>query len=112
MSKQTVLNNDSGIVARTKLNDNFTELYNGKIGAATLQLTLTVGGWSTLTQTLTATGITATNTVIVSPANTIANVNNYANANIICTAQGSNSLTFTCSITPTSDIAINIIYLI
>src|SRR4030043_826661 len=28
MAKQTVLNNDSGIVARTKLNDNFTDLYD------------------------------------------------------------------------------------
>ena len=28
MAKQTILNNDSGIVARTKLNDNFTETYD------------------------------------------------------------------------------------
>lgn len=59
---------------------------------------LTVLGWVADAQTVTATGVTASNIVIVSP--TPADQAAYVAAGIICTAQGADSLTFTCDTTP------------
>lgn len=68
---------------------------------------LTVAGWSNNTQTVTVTGVTATNTVFVSPAP--ASASDYASAGIICTAQGTDSLTFTCTTVPTNAITVNVV---
>lgn len=68
---------------------------------------LTVAGWSSNTQTVTVTGVTATNTVFVSPAP--ASASDYASAGIICTEQGTNSLTFTCTTVPTNAITVNVV---
>lgn len=68
---------------------------------------LTVAGWSNNTQTVTVTGVTATNTVFVSPAP--ASAADYASAGIICTAQGTDSLTFTCTTVPTNAITVNVV---
>ena len=68
---------------------------------------LTVAGWSNNTQTVTVTGVTATNTVFVSPAP--ASVADYASAGINCTAQGTDSLTFTCTTVPTNAITVNVV---
>lgn len=69
--------------------------------------TLAVADWSNKTQTVTVSGVTATNTVFVSPAP--ASAADYASAGIICTAQGTDSLTFTCTTTPTSAITANVV---
>ena len=68
---------------------------------------LTVAGWSSNTQTVTVTGVTATNTVFVSPAP--ASASDYASAGIICTAQGTDSLTFTCTTVPSNAITVNVV---
>lgn len=68
---------------------------------------LTVAGWSNNTQTVTVTGVTATNTVFVSPAP--ASASDYASAGIVCTAQGTDSLTFTCTTVPTNAITVNVV---
>lgn len=90
--------------------------YDGTIPAARLKNaatspatmpTLAVADWSSNTQTVTVSGVTATNTVFVSPAP--ASASDYAAAGIICTAQGTDSLTFTCTTTPTNAITVNVV---
>lgn len=68
---------------------------------------LTVAGWSNNTQTVSVTGVTASNIVIVSPAP--ASAADYAAAGIVCTAQGTDSLTFTCTTVPSNAITVNVI---
>lgn len=68
--------------------------------------TLTVANWSSNTQTVTVNGVTASNSVLVAPAP--ASATDWSSAGIICTAQASNSLTFTCATTPTNDITVNV----
>lgn len=76
---------------------------------STVTVTLSVASWSNNSQTVAATGVTVDNTVIVSPSPTshIA----YGSAKVICTAQASNSLTFTCEEVPERDIDVNIVIL-
>ena len=69
--------------------------------------TLTVAGWGSNSQTINVTGVTASNIVVVSPAP--ASVDAYAEAGIICTAQGDGTLTFTCDTVPTAALTINIV---
>lgn len=69
--------------------------------------TLAVADWSSSTQTVTVSGVTADSVVFVSPAP--ASASDYASAGILCTAQAANSLTFTCTTTPTNAITVNVI---
>lgn len=75
-------------------------------GISSLSVTLSSSGWSNNAQTVTASGVTASNTVWVSPAP--ADTTKYSSAGIICTNQASNSLTFTCTSVPTTNITVNI----
>lgn len=68
---------------------------------------LVVANWSDNSQTVSVTGVTATNVVFVAPAPTSAE--DYASAGIICTAQGTDSLTFTCTTVPSNAITVNVI---
>jgi len=68
-------------------------------------ITLSSTGWSNNTQIVTVTGVTTTNTIFVSPAPT--SQDDYTKAKIICTTQSTDSLTFTCSTTPTTNISVN-----
>lgn len=72
-------------------------------------ITLTAADWSSNTQTVSVTGMTATGVVLVSPDPTDQSA--YTSAGILCTAQGTNSLTFTATTTPTSDIDVNVVCL-
>lgn len=105
---------------KTSLSDNSDSYYPSQKAVKTavdgkqekhtpLSLTLTSSGWSSNTQTVTATWVTASNSVIVSPAPT--SITDYTDAKIYCSAQGSNSLTFTCDTAPTNDITVNVIIL-
>lgn len=67
----------------------------------------TAWGSGTDTQTLAVQGVTSSNTVIVSP--TPLSSTDYADAGIICTAQSTNQLTFTCVTVPTNDIELSIV---
>lgn len=69
--------------------------------------TLVVADWSSNTQTLTVQGVTASNVVLVSPAP--ASAADYASAGIVCTAQNTNSLTFTCVTVPSNAITLNVV---
>lgn len=74
-----------------------------------ITVTLTSSWWSSNAQTVSATWVTASNTVIVSP--TPASFEDYWSAQIYCSAQASNSLTFTCWEEPSSDITVNVVIL-
>lgn len=80
---------------------------HGGSSATTLTVTLSASGWSNGTQTVTATGVTASNNVIVSPAP--ASYMSYGASGIYCSAQASNSLTFTCASVPGSAITVNVL---
>lgn len=69
--------------------------------------TLSASAWSNNEQTVTVGGVTASNTVIVSPAP--ASFEDYRTAVIYCSAQSTDSLTFTCSTTPTTNISVNVL---
>lgn len=71
--------------------------------------TLTSAGWSGGSQTVTVTGVTATGIVFVSPDPTDQAA--YTSAGIVCTAQAADSLTFTATSTPASDLTVNVVML-
>ena len=71
------------------------------------QISLTVANWNaTTTCTKSVTGVTASNSIIVSPAP--ASIADYVSAGVYCSAQGSGTLTFTASSTPTADLVVNV----
>ena len=71
--------------------------------------TLAVASWSSNSQSLTIEGITASNNIIVSP--TKASETNWNLFGVSCSAQATNSLTFTCKTTPTAAIGVQVIIL-
>lgn len=76
---------------------------------STITVTLTSAWWSSNSQTVSATGVTASNTVIVSPSPD--DIADYADCGVYCSAQGSGTLTFSCSDTPSSNIDVNVVIL-
>lgn len=72
-----------------------------------ITITLPASGWSNNQQTVTATGVTADNAVTPSPAPESWEA--AGAAGVRCTAQGADSLTFTCSETPTEDLTYNVL---
>lgn len=77
--------------------------------STTITVTLASANWSNNEITVTATWVTASNTVIVSPDPS--SITDYTDAEIYCSAQGSGTLTFTCSTEPTNDIDVNVVIL-
>lgn len=73
-----------------------------------LQKTVTISAseWANNTVTKTVTDVTSTSLLIVAPD--VASISAYTTADIKATAQGTDSVTFTCATTPTGDITINI----
>lgn len=69
--------------------------------------TLLAANWSSNQQTVNVTGVTATNMVIVAPYPTDAE--DYAAAGVLCVAQGSGTLTFSCTTTPVNDLQVNVV---
>ena len=70
-------------------------------------ITLTAAGWSNGSQTVSVSGITSTGVVFVSPDPT--DQADYVAAGILCTSQATDSLTFTCDTTPSSDIDVVVV---
>lgn len=99
----TSVNNKTGDVVLTP----------SDIGATSMSVptapTLAVADWSSNTQTVTVNGVTASNTVIVSPAP--ASAVEYAACGILCTTQGTDSLTFTCIAVPANALTVNVVIL-
>lgn len=71
--------------------------------------TVLANAWVANSQTITVLGVTSSNTVIVAPAPTSAS--DYSAAEILCTAQGTDSLTFTCTTVPANAIIVNVVIL-
>lgn len=74
-----------------------------------VKITLPSANWSNNEQTVSATGVTATNTIVVSPLPT--SMSDYTDWGVIYTAQGTDSITFTCSTTPSNNIEVNVVIL-
>ena len=70
-------------------------------------VTLVAANWVNDSQTVTMTGVTATNTVIVAPYPTDAE--DYAAAGVLCVAQSTGTLTFSCTTTPANDLQVNVV---
>ena len=88
-------------------NYNMDVLDANAVTAETLLLTLPETGWSNNEITVTAAGVTTSNTVVVSPA--ASSHDSYGSAGVFCSAQGTDSLTFTCGDTPSSDLSVNVL---
>ena len=110
---------DVGAVPTTRtvngkaLNANIT-LTADDVGAAPAIVlrtaTLTTSGWSANSQTVTVTGVVANNNaqaIDVSPLSKT-DADNWAQAGVWCTAQGANTLTFTCTEVPPANINVNV----
>jgi hypothetical protein len=84
--------------------------WNVKTGAfETVQVTISVADWSGgTTIDKTVNGITPSNLVLVNP--TPASYLTFTGYQIRATAQGTNSLTFTCTEVPLADVTLNISY--
>lgn len=74
-----------------------------------LTVTLDADNWSNNSQTVQVINMNSTKSVIVQA--TQASMEAYAEAGIKCTAQATNSLTFTCETTPTDDLDVNILHM-
>ena len=74
-----------------------------------LTITLTTANWSNNTQTVTALWVTSNSSVIVSPTPT--SIEDYTSAKIYCSAQGTDSLTFTCINTPSNAVSVDVVVL-
>ncbi|MBQ3990639.1 MAG: hypothetical protein II630_07320, partial [Bacteroidales bacterium] len=70
-------------------------------------ITLAAADWSSNTQTVTVNGVTSTSIVWVSPDPTDQSA--YVSAGILCSAQGTDSLTFTATTTPSADIDVVVV---
>lgn len=115
----TSVNGETGDVNIKSINGNSlmgtgdVVLTPSDIGATSMSVptapTLAVADWSSNTQTVTVTGVTASNTVIVSPAP--ASAVEYAACGILCTTQGTDSLTFTCTAVPANALTVNVVIL-
>jgi len=72
-------------------------------------VTLEASNWSNNEMTVTVQGVTSINDIIVSPSPSFQEA--YTSAGILCVAQSTNSLTFTCEDTPSVDINVNVLIL-
>lgn len=114
-SSAATTNSDANTFKVANANGNFEIMSaDGTVPTARLTkvnttATLAVADWSSSTQTVTVSGVKADSVVFVSPDPTSAS--DYASAGILCTAQAADSLTFTCTTTPTNAITVNVICL-
>ena len=71
------------------------------------QITLAAANWSSNEQTVTVTGVSATETdQLIQPVPASASRSAYQAAGVQATAQAANSLTFSCTETPSSDLTV------
>ena len=73
-------------------------------------VTLTASGWSSNTQTVTVSGVSADETAqLIMPVPALASQSAYYEAGILVTGQAANSLTFTCSTVPSSNLTVYVV---
>ena len=102
---QIITDNDTRLnVALNNLND-YIDTKQEK--HKPISVSLSASNWSNMEQTVSANGVTADNTIIPSPAP--ASHVAYGEAGIYCSAQGENTLTFTCSETPSTNLTVNVL---
>ena len=78
----------------------------GQAQHSAVTATLSASSWSSNAQTVSVSGVTASNTVIVSPAP--ASHKAYGEAGVYCSAQATDSLTFTCESVPSAALTVNV----
>lgn len=84
--------------------------YKEKFAPTSVAITLSSSGWSSNTQTVTVSGVVASETAqLITPTPAIASQSAYYEAGIMCTNQGTNSLTFTCQTVPTSNLTVYVV---
>ena len=81
--------------------------YKNIAATATLPISEWDGASSPYTQTVTVSGVTADDNIIVSPAP--ASLISYGAAQVRCTAQAADNLTFTCESVPDANLTVNIL---
>lgn len=73
-------------------------------------ITLSSSAWASNSQTVTVSGVTADELdQLITPTPAIASQSAYYEAGIMCTNQGTNSLTFTCQTVPTSNLTVYVV---
>lgn len=71
--------------------------------------TLTTSGWSNKAQTVTVSGVLADATKqVILPGPVISSMEAWVSAGVICSGQGANTLIFSCTSVPTTDITVSI----
>ena len=93
---------------QSKITNLTTDLAGKQKAFTTTTVTLATSDWSNNSCTKTVSGMTASALVFVAPDPT--SLINASTAQVYCSAQASNSLTFTCVTTPTANLTINIAY--
>lgn len=78
----------------------------GGVSVTTTTVTIDASDWSNNTCTKSVAGVTASNTVLVTYAPS--SKADYVAADIYCSAQGSGTLTFSCTTAPSSSITVNV----
>lgn len=82
----------------------------GGAGGTSTLVTLTQSGWSGGRQTVSVPGVSATEgTQLITPVPTIASQSAYYDAGIIATGQGTNSVTFTATTTPSANLSVYVV---
>ena len=86
---------------------------NGNTGAVTVgagaEVTLSASSWNNKTQSVSVSGVTSSSRVVVTPK--YGSIDSYVAAEIYCTGQGTNSLTFACVTVPTATLTVNVLIL-
>ena len=84
--------------------------YVDSLAAKSTTVTLTTSGWSSNTQTVTVSGVSADETAqLIMPVPALASQTAYYEAGILVTGQAANSLTFTCSTVPSSNLTVYVV---
>ena len=73
-------------------------------------ITLTASAWSNNAQTVTVNGVLADETKqLIQPMPAMASQSAYYGAEVLCSGQAANSLTFTCQTVPTADLTVYVV---
>lgn len=100
----------SGLLDPVYNADAANKVYVDSKSPAVQTVTLTTSGWSSNTQTVTVSGVSASETAqLITPTPAILSQSAYYEAGIMCTNQGTNSLTFTCQTVPTSNLTVYVV---
>ena len=70
-------------------------------------VTLAVADWVNDEQTVSAVGVDSNSVVFIGAAPT--SVTEYNTCGVVCSAQGTDSLTFACTTTPSNDLTVNVL---